>query len=806
PTANLPPALCAAATPGPVGFTSVASALFTLGAPGSFTVRASGSPAPAITESGPLPDGVTFSADPDGTATLSGTPVQGGVFPLTMTASDGASSATQTFTLQVGTAPAISSPSTASFSTGVAGSFQVVATGSPTPSISLVNGTLPAGLALSSTGKLVGTPAATSSGTYPITVQASDGIAPPASQAVTVVVDGPPTLTSGATAGFAVGAHASFAITTRAAPAATVTESGALVPGLSFTATGGGDAVIAGTPLSAADFSVTIRATNAYGSTVQTLVIEIGARAQAPAFTSPASDQFVVAVWRTFQFTTTGQPAPTFSIASGSLPTELTTSGLVTELTLSPTGLLSGWPGWSSAGVYRFVVEADNGVGAPAFQDFTLTVAEGGEVGISGGSGVSSALGPIPGLSESTAQAVLGQPFDLAVQGSGLPTPRFTTTGTLPPGTTFTDNGNGTATVAGTPTSGGTFYFYVGASNVVGGGAILVALSVAPAVAPSFASASTLVMPPASPGSYPCVTVTASGFPAPDLTTLGALPPAWFALTSDDGYLLVCNTGAPGSARQTVLATSSAGQATQTLTVDPGTASPPPFSGPTSAVFTAGVYHAVYLGTTEDCGYGPPYPETLPQGITLSSNGLLSGVVSAGWGGSFALAIACKSYAPKYSAGETFTLTVPGTGRQPALPAPPSETPPPEVPPPAPNGTFTITPTLLPLGQAGSAYAATLHATAVLVAEEVGTLKWYVIGRLPPGLKIERTVGVIQGKLRSGDGGVYTFTVQVRGKSKIISNRPPVTVTGEATITLSVVPSARSAGAVPVGTPSARPR
>ena len=63
-------------------FTSSSSAVFTVGSAGSFTVATSGFPQPAITESGTLPTGVTFTENGDGTATLAGTPASGTAWRL----------------------------------------------------------------------------------------------------------------------------------------------------------------------------------------------------------------------------------------------------------------------------------------------------------------------------------------------------------------------------------------------------------------------------------------------------------------------------------------------------------------------------------------------------------------------------------------------------------------------------------------------------------------------------------------------------------------------------------------------------
>jgi hypothetical protein len=83
--------------------TSGASAVFTAGQGGSFTVTATGSPTPTLVESGALPNGVTFTNNGNGTATIHGTPVPGtfGPYHFTVSAQNSAGSVTQSFTLMV---------------------------------------------------------------------------------------------------------------------------------------------------------------------------------------------------------------------------------------------------------------------------------------------------------------------------------------------------------------------------------------------------------------------------------------------------------------------------------------------------------------------------------------------------------------------------------------------------------------------------------------------------------------------------------------------------------------------------------
>jgi len=80
---------------------------FTEGVAGLFAVQATGTPAPALTKSGTLPSGVTFTDNGNGTATFAGTPAGGsaGSYPLTLTATNSSGSFNQNFTLLVGTPP-----------------------------------------------------------------------------------------------------------------------------------------------------------------------------------------------------------------------------------------------------------------------------------------------------------------------------------------------------------------------------------------------------------------------------------------------------------------------------------------------------------------------------------------------------------------------------------------------------------------------------------------------------------------------------------------------------------------------------
>ena len=96
--------------------TSAGAATFTSGTTAGFTVAASGNPAPALGQSGALPSGVSFHDNGNGTATLAGTPAALGTpgssraYPLTLTATNSAGSASQQFTLTVVNGEAAAAP------------------------------------------------------------------------------------------------------------------------------------------------------------------------------------------------------------------------------------------------------------------------------------------------------------------------------------------------------------------------------------------------------------------------------------------------------------------------------------------------------------------------------------------------------------------------------------------------------------------------------------------------------------------------------------------------------------------------
>src|SRR5205823_5937572 len=112
---------------------------FVVGLETTFTITTSGFPAPALTETGSLPSGISFTDNGDGTATLSGTPDDetAGAYVITITASNGINQdAVANYILSIDQVPDITSTDTTQFVVGDAATFQVTTTGSPSPSLS----------------------------------------------------------------------------------------------------------------------------------------------------------------------------------------------------------------------------------------------------------------------------------------------------------------------------------------------------------------------------------------------------------------------------------------------------------------------------------------------------------------------------------------------------------------------------------------------------------------------------------------------------------------------------------------------
>jgi hypothetical protein len=625
--------------------TSSNSATFTEGHSGSFTVTTSGNPTPSLSESGPLPGGVTFTDNGNGTGTLAGTPTVGsnGTYPITIGASNGTSpNASQSFTLHVTSAPAITSAASTTFVQGSDGTFTVTSTGNPTAALS-ESGTLPSGVSFvnngNGTGTLSGTPAPGTGGTYPVTLTASNGVSPAANQSFTVTVDAPPTITSSDSATFTEGAAGSFTVTTSGNPTASLSETGDLPGGVTFTDNGNGTGTLAGTPTvgSNGTYPITIGASNGVSPNAnQSFTLQVSS---APAITSTASTTFVQGSDGTFTVTSTGNPTAALS-ESGTLP-----SGVSFVDNGDGTGTLSGTPAPGTGGTYPVTLTASNGVSPAANESFTLTVDASPTITSSG----------------STDFAELAH-SSFTVTTTGNPTASLSESGDLPSGVSFTDNGNGTASLAGTPDPGtaGTYPITITATNGVSPDATQsFTLHVAStAFAPSITSGDNTTFQLGSAGSF---TVSTFSEPTASISESGSLPSGVTLTDNGDGTATLAGIPtAQGTYPLTITATNGVSpDASQSFTLTVEAA--PVVTSAAGTTFITGTNGSFTVTSTGTPTASLSESGTLPNGVSFVDNGngtgTLSGTPAAGSGGSYPITFGAGNGVGS-PASQSFTLTV----------------------------------------------------------------------------------------------------------------------------------------------------
>lgn len=397
----------------------------TVGQAYSFTVSATGKPAPSFTLAGDLPAGLSFDA---ATAAIAGTPTESGDFTVTLTASNPAGDADEEYTFSSLEASAFTTGAPDSGIVGDAYEFTFEATGYPMPVFALTAGDLPDGLTFGADGVLEGTP--TESGTFPITVEAANGVESDTADYDLMIYE-VPAITSADPSDGRVGDAYAFTVEATGYPAPTFAAISALPAGVELDTTTG---ELSGTPEEEGVFSVTIEASNFLDVDSETYEIEI---TNAPAIVSDEPGTAVVGEPYSFVFEGTGYPAPQFSV-TGDLP-----GGLVFD---AASGILSGTP--TEAGTFVFTLIASNAEGAVS-ADYELVV------------------NAVPAITTaSLPAATVGEEYEATVEATGSPSAQFTVTaGALPAGLSLAAS---TGIISGTPTEDGDFSVTIAAANVAG--------------------------------------------------------------------------------------------------------------------------------------------------------------------------------------------------------------------------------------------------------------------------------------------------------------------------------------------------
>ncbi|MFD0724952.1 putative Ig domain-containing protein [Lysobacter brunescens] len=701
-----------------------------------------------------LPAGLAVTGTTANTVTISGTPTEAGTFNLNVSATDSSTGPSapynvgQAFTLTVAGPTLAMTPAPGTLNAPYATAFSqtFTASGGTGPYSYALTGTLPAGLSFNAgSGSISGSP--TVPGNYPITITATDdgttGTGAPftIAQNYTISVPTPAIAVNPASLPDPTAAVAYSQVITAtggAAPYTFAVTAGSLPPGITLASSG----ALTGTSNQVGTYNFTITATDNFGQTgsrAYTVTIAAPTLTMTPA-AGTLNAPYAVAYSQTF---TASGGSNTFSyVLTGVLPAGLSFSG----------DTISGTP--TVPGSYPIAITATDtvltGVGAPftVSQNYTIDVPAPAIV-------VSPATLPDPTAAVAYSQTI-------TATGGAAPYGFAVTAGSLPPGITLASGG----ALTGTSNQVGTYSFTVTATDNFGQtGSQAYTVTIA---------APTLTMTPAAGTlNAPYATAFSQAFPAAggsnsfSYVLTGTLPtglsfsgntisgtptvPGSYPITITATDTVLTGVGAPFSIAQNYTIDVPA----PTITVDPATLQNT----------TAGDAYSQTLTAT---GGAAPYAfavtaGSLPNGLTLSGSGVLSGTTTTS--GTFNFTVtATDGFGQTGSRAYTVVVAVP---------------------------TVTLTPATLPGGTSGVAYSQTLTIA--------GGIAPYIVtqtGALPAGITFNAATRTFSGTpTQSGTFNIsVTVTDSTGGTAATVTNNYTLVI---AVPTLTLTPAA---GALPAGT------
>ena len=459
--------------------------------------------------------------------------------------------------------------------------------------------------------------------------------------------------------------------------------SGNLPNGLTVSTAG----IISGTPTAAGTFNFTVLALNSVGSDTKALYIVVNAP---PVITTTTLPSGLINTAYSTQLAATGTTPITWSLESGSLPT---------GLTLSSAGVISGTP--TVLTTSTFTVKATNSAGSATK---TLYIVVNAPPVITT---TTLPEGMIGDMYSTQLEATGSQPITWSLASGSLPTGGLTL--------------SAAGVISGTPTQFGNFNFTVQATNSFGNNtkALSIRINGRP---PTITTTS---LPNGTVGMYYNQTLTATGTtPITWLLTSGSLPTG-LVIQQTSGKI----SGTPltaGTYNFTVQATNSFGNNTKALSIVVAAATAPVITTTTLPGGTTGTAYSTQLAAIGSAPITWSLSSgSLPNGLTLSASGVISGTPTAAGTSNFTVK------ATNSAGNATKALSIVITA---ATVAP------------------TITTTTLPGGTTGTAYSQTLAVTGT------APITWSLAsGSLPNGLTLSAS-GVISGTPTEANS--FNFTVK----------------------------------------------
>lgn len=488
--------------------------------------------------------------------------------------------------------------------------------------------------------------------------------------------------------------------------------SGSLPPGLALNPATGG---IAGTPTAVGTFVFEGRVTDSNNATAQASISITVLPAPLSVVSGTLPEGQAEVPYQASIQALGGLPPYSFSVASGALPA---------GLTLQPNGILRGTP--ALAGEYAFTVRVQDSVGTSATGAFQIVVQP----------------PPLVILTSSLPSGTAGAPYSAALAASGG-VPPYTwsiASGSLPGGLTLNPS---SGAISGTPAAAGEFRFTVAAAdfrNTPASRSFVIRI-----FEPLRILTETL---PAGMerAAYSASLSAAGGSPPYAWSASGSLPPG-LALDASTGTLAgtPTQTGTFGF----TVSVSDTTQATASRTFAIRVVAP-------LRILTSSLPQAIeerdYSAAIQAEGGAPPYSfsvasGSLPPGLTLSSDGTLSG--SPSQPGEFTFT-ARASDSLGFRAERPFTITVLELPR--------------------------ILTASLPDGRVGQAYNASLSASGK------APFTWSLSGgSLPQGLSLNAQTGAISGTpLQHG-----SFPLEVTVTD---GNQPPLSARRSFTLRIELPP------------------